>query len=153
MPVGRRLTAAFVFIALLAVASPAWAGELVGDEVYVLAEGRTIEHNLHVVANAARIDGVVEGDLIVGTTGAVAIGGVVQGDVLVFGGSVRIDGTVMGDVRGLAGSVILGSSARIGGDLLVLSGDVTSEVRWPVTFRHLPTQRLSEALFWATLMS
>ena len=124
---GRRLTAVAVFFALLVVASPSWAGELVGDEVYVLAEGRTIEHNLHVVANAARIDGVVEGDLIVGTTGAVAIGGVVQGDVLVFGGSVRIDGTVMGDVRGLAGSVILGSSARIGGDLLVLSGDVATD--------------------------
>ncbi len=124
---GRKLTGILLFVALVTGVSPAWAGELVGDEVYVLAEGRTIPHNLHVLANAARIDGVVGGDLIIGTTGSVSVGGLVEGDVLVFGGSVRIDGTVEGDIRGVAGSVTLGTNALVTGDIVVLSGRVVTD--------------------------
>lgn len=104
--------------------APAVAGELVGDVTYVLQGGQTVEHNLHVLSNNARIDGVVKGDLIVGGSGNVAISGRVEGDVLVASGSVNIAGTVTGDVRGLAGRVQVAESGEIGGDLLIAADTV-----------------------------
>jgi|GEM_PF-6716485 len=104
--------------------APAIAGELVGDVTYILQDGQTMEHNLHVLSNDARIDGVVKGDLIVGSFGDVVINGRVEGDVLVAGGSVNIAGTVTGDVRGLAGRLQVVESGEIGGDLLIAAGSV-----------------------------
>jgi cytoskeletal protein CcmA (bactofilin family) len=111
---------------LLAILSgaPALAGELVGDVTYILPEGQTIEHNLHVLSNSARIDGVVKGDLIVGSSGTVVINGRVEGDVVVGGGSVEIVGTVTGDVRGVAVRFEVASKGEIGGDLLLAAGNV-----------------------------
>ena len=104
--------------------APAVAGELVGDVTYVLQAGQTIEHNLHVLSNSARIDGVVKGDLIVGGSGDVVVNGRVEGDLLVASGSIDIAGTVTGDVRGLAGRLQVVESGEIGGDLLIAAGTV-----------------------------
>jgi cytoskeletal protein CcmA (bactofilin family) len=122
---------------LLAVLSgaPAVAGELVGDVTYILAEGQTAEHNLHVLGNSARIDGVVKGDLLVGSSGDVVINGTVEGDVLVAGGSVEIAGVVGGDVRGIAWSLEVEPTGEIGGDLLmaaataVIDGNVLGDAQ------------------------
>jgi len=119
----RNVALLSLFFTMLSGA-PALAGELAGDVTYVLQDGQTVEHNLHVLSNSARIDGVVKGDLIVGSSSDVVINGRVEGDVVVAGGRVEVAGVVTGDVRGIAVGFRVASTGEIGGDLLMVSSSV-----------------------------
>ena len=96
-----------------------------GPEVTVPA-GETVADDLYATGGRVRIDGVVQGDVVV-AGGEVEIGGTVEDDVLVAGGRVTISGDVGGDVRAAGGEVHLqGSVAQdallTGGQLTVSSG-------------------------------
>lgn len=63
------------------------------------------------------------GDLVVlGRDAAVA--GVLSGTLVAVGGTVRLTGRVEGNVLAFGGDVVLGSGARVGGDLLAVGGTV-----------------------------
>jgi hypothetical protein len=101
---------AWWIISLFAVlALPAFPGVAVADDrgddtLVVITGGAT-------VAFDKKVDGVFVVD------GPVRIDGTVDGDVFVVSGDTEIFGVVTGDVTALSESAVIGSGARIGGDL------------------------------------
>jgi cytoskeletal protein CcmA (bactofilin family) len=111
-----------------------------GDTVIIPAS-ETVAHDLYVVAGTVRIEGRVEGDLIV-AGGTVDVSGAVTGDLFaaggtvnvsgavgrhlrVAGGDVSLNGPVQLDVLAGAGTLRVGSGARLNGDLIFSAGQVS----------------------------
>ncbi|MHB8525368.1 MAG: polymer-forming cytoskeletal protein [Candidatus Acidiferrales bacterium] len=92
---------------LLLAAPAAHAGDVEhGNPSYTLPAGKTVNTDLIVFADVARIDGTVNGDLFV-WSGDVEVNGHVTGDVISFCREVRIDGQVDGNVRDWSQSLII----------------------------------------------
>ncbi len=113
--------------AFLAMVAPLVA-EVITPQIYLLEAEEVEDEDVYIAASSARIDGRIEGDLVI-ASGAISIGGVVAGDVLAVTHSrIEITGTVEGSVRALAREVaVLGT---VTGDIAVASGtvDVAGEV-------------------------
>jgi hypothetical protein len=100
-----RIASLFVALALvLLFPGAAAADDRNGDTIVVITGGAT-------VAEGETVDGVFVVD------GPVRIAGTVDGDVLVVSGDTEISGEVTGDVAVIAEPAVIGSGARIGGDL------------------------------------
>jgi len=107
---------------LLLGAPAAHAGEVVhGNPSYTLAAGKTVNTDLFVFADFARIDGTVNGDVFVWSN-EVEINGHVTGDVFSFCHEVRIHGQVDGNVRDW--SQTLAISGTVGRNVLAAGQDV-----------------------------
>src|SRR4051794_16998449 len=99
----RRLLASCAFVLMaLALAAPAQAKA--SDDRVVIEGPVTIGPR------------EVAGDVVV-AHGDVTVAGRLTGDLVVASGKVRVDGSVHGDVVGIADRVVLGSHARVGGDV------------------------------------
>ncbi len=114
----RRVTLA-VSIAALIVAGA--AGAVVADIIdtgrFLIPEDAVQDEDAYVAATSGRVDGRIEGDLVM-VTESLEIAGVVTGDVLVAArGTVAIDGRVDGSVRGVARRIVV--RGEIGDDLAV----------------------------------
>jgi hypothetical protein len=100
-----RIASLFAALALvLLFPGVAAAEDRNGDTIVVITGGAT-------VAEGETVDGVFVVD------GPVRIAGTVDGDVLVVSGDTEISGEVTGDVAVIAEPAVIGSGARIGGDL------------------------------------
>ncbi len=117
-------------ISLLAgvAAMPGVIADIVTTNIFIVAEGEVEEEDTYVAANTARIDGTINGDLII-STGSLLITGTVDGDVFVLSqGPVQVTGTITGSLRGAVRSVAVEGS--VGDDVIVaaigtrISGDV-----------------------------
>jgi cytoskeletal protein CcmA (bactofilin family) len=140
----RRFTAiAFVMGALvcaLALPPSAQAADVErGNPNYTLPAGQEVKNDLIVAAaQRTRIDGDVDGDLIV-FSNVVTVSGHVKGDIIGFAQALRVDGPVDGNVRvwaqnltlngpigknvmGWAGAMELGQKAVVGGTMTFFSG-------------------------------
>src|ERR1700675_2178033 len=121
----RRTTALAVVMGALALAvglpPSAGAAELKhGDPNYTLAAGEVVHTDLIVSADAARIDGDVDGDLITFSR-SVTVNGHIKGDVISFSQELRVNGPVDGNVRAFVQNLQLyGTVAR---NVLVWAGD------------------------------
>ena len=122
--------ASILGISLLAgaAAMPGVIADIVTTNIFIVTEGEVDDEDAYVAANTARIDGTINGDLII-STGSLLITGTVDGDVFVLSqGPVEVTGTITGSLRGAARSVIVEGS--VGDDVTVaaigtrLSGDV-----------------------------
>ncbi len=140
----RGTTLALVLTGLCAAAAfpaPAGAAELRHEQTYTLGKDEVIKNDLYVAAGRTRIDGTVDGDVVVFGE-ALDVSGHVTGDVIAFVRTVRITGQVDGNVRvatntlTLSGTVgrnvtsatdvlDLDSSARIGGGLTMFTGSAS----------------------------
>ncbi|MBZ5694261.1 MAG: hypothetical protein LAN36_02745 [Acidobacteriia bacterium] len=140
----RRFTAiAFVMGALvcaLALPPSAQAADVErGNPSYTLPAGQEVKNDLIVTAaQRTRIDGDVDGDLIV-FSNVVTVSGHVKGDIICFAQALRVDGPVDGNVRvwaqnltlngpigknviAGAGAMELGQKAVVGGTMTFFSG-------------------------------
>lgn len=127
------------------------AATLVSTSRYIIQENDFQPGDQYVAANAAIVEGTVDGDLAVATS-EIFVSGLVEGDLdFVANGNVTITGTVTGSLRGITtGEVVVAGevsddivvaagavdiSGVVGGDVVVwsatteLSGDVGRDVR------------------------
>ena len=132
----RRLVFAFAFLAVLAPV----VAEVLTPQIYILEANEVEDEDVYIAASSARIDGRIEGDLLI-ASGDIAIGGVVTGDVFaITHGQIEVTGTVEGSVRALSrglavpgtveGDVAVTSgtvdvSGDVGGDFLLVAGSAT----------------------------
>lgn len=106
-------------LTLLAVLVPlrGVVAEIVTTNIYLVAADAVEDEDLYVASTTAKIDGLVEGDLII-STGSLTITGEVTGDVFVLShGTVHVTGDIGGSLRGVARDVIVEGS--VGDDLTV----------------------------------
>jgi len=109
-------------VAFLAAITPVVA-DVLTPQIFLLEAGDVQDEDAYVAAASARIDGRIEGDLVI-AAGAIDIGGVITGDVFVVSHArLAITGTVEGSVRGLAREVAI--SGVVGGDVAVVAGNLT----------------------------
>ena len=115
---------------------------ITGTEI-TIPVGTTIDHDVYAFGSTLTVAGTINGDLVAAAA-RVVIDGTVTGDVLVAASEVTLRGSVGGDFRaaaaqvtilGQAGedaavaasNVMVGSTGRIGQDLLFTATDVTLE--------------------------
>lgn len=121
----QRFTAiAFVMGALvcaLALPPAAQAADVErGNPNYTLLAGQEVKNDLIVAAaQRTRIDGDVDGDLIV-FSNVVTVTGHIKGDIICFAQALRVDGPVDGNVRAWAQNLTLNGS--IGKNLMAWAG-------------------------------
>ncbi|MHB8754718.1 MAG: zf-HC2 domain-containing protein [Candidatus Acidiferrales bacterium] len=126
---------------LLLAAPAAHAGDVAhGNPSYTLPAGKTVNTDLFVFADVARIDGTVNGDLYV-WSGDVEVNGHVTGDVITWARETTVNGQVDGNVRDWSQSLILNgtvtknvlagaeeielnSKAHVGGSVTAGAGEV-----------------------------
>lgn len=148
--ISRRLVLSFAFLAVLAPV----VAEVLTPQIYILEANEVEDEDVYIAANSARIDGRIEGDLLI-ASGEIAIGGVVTGDVFaITHGRIEVTGTVEGSVRALsrelavpgtvAGDIAVASGTirvpgEVGGDVLLVAGsaDITGTVGRDVLGRFL----------------
>jgi cytoskeletal protein CcmA (bactofilin family) len=112
MNLRRLATTTVLGLTLLAAALPlsGFLADFVTTNIFIVAEGEIEAEDTYVASSSARIDGVIDGDLVISTS-ALRISGTVTGDVLVMTqGTVHITGEVGGSVRGAAREVIIEGS-------------------------------------------
>ncbi len=125
----RRLggtTVAFgvVLLALVSAAAPSRALDLRfhEDEVAVAA-GETVSETMIVNADTVRIDGVVDGDLIVVLAERLILRGEVRGNVFCSARTIEVSGKIEGNLHGIGEKVRI--DGEVGGNLYSVSELVT----------------------------
>lgn len=110
-------------LAIGAVILPFPVGLDVIDTSILLIDADDVQaEDAYVASQSGRVDGRIEGDLVI-ATGDLTIDGVVTGDVFVIStGTVRIGGSVEGAVRGIARSIVV--SGFVGDDVAVVAASV-----------------------------
>lgn len=125
---------------LLLAPAPARAAETIHTQIYTLPAGQTIANDLFISADTARIDGVVEGDLVTATrkliisgrvTGNVItftryldISGQIGGGVQAFTETMRVSGTIAGGLYDFSHHLELSRTGRVGGGATVLADNL-----------------------------
>ncbi|MEA2022933.1 MAG: polymer-forming cytoskeletal protein [Actinomycetota bacterium] len=138
---------AVTFVALLFAVAPllaAIAPSVVTTDLFIVDEDDPITEDVYVASTSGRVEGIIDGDLVI-TTGDLSISGIVTGNVLaltsgavrleqggVIEGSLRtatpqvqVDGEIGGDlfVTGIATGI--GSSGVVGRDVIMFGGTLT----------------------------
>ena len=125
----------------MASAAPAAAADIRPGDTITVGANETINDDLYAFGNAVTILGTVRGDVIAagatvtidGTvTGSVeaagnsvTIRGPIGGSVRIAGNTLAIDGRVTGDVLAAGSSLTVGSSGRVGRDIVAATGVMT----------------------------
>lgn len=122
------LSTSWAFVALLSAAPPSAAA----GEALVISAGSIARQQVVAVGR----DLLVAGDA--------------QSDVAAIDGSAEITGSVAGDVIVMSGSAILRSTARVGGDVFVLGGELRAEPGAAISGRAVSYPTVSAA--WLTLL-
>jgi cytoskeletal protein CcmA (bactofilin family) len=126
----RTMTVAVVMGALIcAVALPPVAGAAEvkhGDPNYTLPAGEVVKTDLFVFGDVTRIDGDVDGDVVVWSR-SVTVNGHVKGDVIAFGQELRVNGPVDGNVRTFCQTLTL--SSTVAKNVMAWAGEVDLEDR------------------------
>lgn len=115
-------------------------GSFITTSIYLVEPDIIVQEDVYVAANSARVEGTIDGDLVI-STGSLDVSGSVTGNVLVLSqGTVHISGDVGGSVRGAAREVIVDGtvgndvtvaalvtdiSGTVGRDTLVFGGSLT----------------------------
>ena len=114
---------------------------MVTTDLFIVSEDEPIAEDVYVAATSGRVEGRIDGDLVI-TTGDLSISGTVEGDVLALtSGTVRIErgGIVGGSLRALSPKVVVegeirndlfatgiaaevGPSGSVGRDVIVFGG-------------------------------
>lgn len=96
--------------------------DVIDTSILLIEDADIFDEDIYVVANTGRIEGLVDGDVVIGV-GDLTIDGTVTGDLFVVSqGTLRIGGTVEGSVRGLVRDVEV--SGIVGDDLAVIAAGV-----------------------------
>ena len=97
---GRRiaLTVVTVFIFLTVLSGQAQAFQVINEENVYIPPSKTLEGPYCLVRQNVRVDGNVDGDLVV-MASSLLVNGKVQGDLIVLCGEARVNGPIQGDIR------------------------------------------------------
>jgi len=104
-------------LALLFAVAPFLASiapSVVTTDLFIVSEDEPIAEDVYVAAQSGRVEGLIDGDLVI-TTGSLSISGTVTGDVLALtSGTVRIepDGVIEGSVRAVSPQVVVEGEIR-----------------------------------------
>ncbi len=140
-PRARHLALAFIGVLAVVIPSITTFASLVTTDLFIVSKDDPVEEDVYVTSMSGKIDGVIDGDLVI-FTGDLTISGTVTGTVTVFSsGSVVVEptGTIIGSLRGTAvsvtvrgevgddvfvtaPSVVIGESATVGRDAMVFAG-------------------------------
>ncbi len=140
-PRARHLALALIGVFAVVIPSITTFASLVTTDLFIVTKGDPVDEDVYVTSMSGKIDGVIDGDLVI-FTGDLTISGRVTGTVTVFSsGSVvveptgRIDGSLRGTavsatIRGEVGddvfltapSVVVAPSGMIGRDAMIFSG-------------------------------
>ncbi|MEA2003140.1 MAG: hypothetical protein U9N84_14795 [Actinomycetota bacterium] len=94
-------------------------GDVVTTNIYIIAEDEVETEDAYVASSTARVEGTIDGDLVI-STGALTIAGTVTGDVFVLSqGTVHVTGDIGGSLRGITREVIIDGS--VGDDVAVMA--------------------------------
>ncbi|MEA3501963.1 MAG: polymer-forming cytoskeletal protein, partial [Actinomycetota bacterium] len=113
---------AVTFVALLFALGPlvaAIAPSVVTTDLFIVGEDDPISEDVYVASTSGRVEGLIDGDLVI-TTGDLSISGTVTGNVLALTtGAVRLEegGVIEGSLRTVTPQVQV--DGEIGGDLFV----------------------------------
>lgn len=128
----RPLLSSAVFgAALLAVILPVrfLMADMITTNIYLLRQGEVQQEDVYVASTTAKVDGTIDGDLVI-STGSLEISGTVTGDVFVLShGQVEVTGEIGGSLRGVARSVVI--DGTVGDDVVV--GAVTTSISGTVS--------------------
>src|SRR5919107_2051979 len=134
----RSLIVGLLSLLLLAVAAPAWAQDIAGQDAFVVLSGR---------ADVPQSQQV--GDLVV-FHGSSTVDGTVNGSVTAFDAPVTISGRVNGDVVVFNGRVELQSGANVTGDVVSQQAPVVaSGATIGGTTKRVPTNTHRGGVGWA----
>ena len=138
-----RLALAIVFTValLIAFAAPAAAADIRSGDSITIGASETINDDLYAFGNTVTILGTVRGDVIaagatvqidgtvsgsvMGAANSYSIRGPIGGSVRIAGNILSIDGKVTGDVVAAGSALTIGSSGRVGRDLILAAGTAT----------------------------
>ena len=144
-PASVRMPMRLVVCAIVLLApSVAAAIDLRSGARVVVDAGEVVDDDLYVIATTAEIDGTIHGDLVVICTGPVSIRGHIAGNVAVAGTDVTVraqidralrviawrlhlEGAAEGDLVAVAGAVETAAGSRIGRDVFVVAADARIE--------------------------
>lgn len=114
----------YLALALLvfSVGAPAFAAEVRVGERVTISQNEVISENVYAAGGQTALSGTLNGDVVV-AGGEVVVNGQVVGDAALVGGSIGVFETVNGDVRSLGGQVTIGKSVT--GDVVVVGGSVS----------------------------
>lgn len=113
----------FFSLAFFAMLAP-FVAEVLTPQIYILAADEVEDEDVYIATESARIDGRINGDLVI-AAGAIDIGGVVTGNVFAVTHSrILITGTVEGSIRAFAREVVV--EGTVEGDVAVVAGSVTT---------------------------
>ena len=94
----------------------------VASDVYLVREGEVVSEDVYAAAYLVKIEGVIEGDLVVLASDRLEITGRVEGDLTGFAASASVEGEVEGSAR-LAG-VDIEAAGGVGKDAVMLGREV-----------------------------
>ncbi len=126
-PAGVRFPV-FALFAILTFAVPqlfAITATVVTTDIFIVGEEQPIDEDVYVAASSGRIEGRIDGDLVI-TTGDLTISGTVTGSVTALSSArvlVTADGSVEGSVRALSAQVTV--EGAVGGDLFATAAATT----------------------------
>jgi len=109
----RAATGLALLFALVPLGA-AIAPSVVTTDLFIVSEDEPIAEDVYVAATSGRVEGRIEGDLVI-TTGSLSISGTVAGDVLALtSGTVRIEpgGVVEGSLRTASPQVVVEGAVR-----------------------------------------
>jgi cytoskeletal protein CcmA (bactofilin family) len=104
-----RAVAGLALLFALAPLGASIAPSVVTTDLFIVSEDEPIAEDVYVAATSGRVEGRIDGDLVI-TTGSLTISGTVTGDVLALtSGTVRIEpgGVVEGSVRSVSPQVVV----------------------------------------------
>ena len=138
-----RFGAAALFAVLIATgpAIAAIAPSIVTTDLFIVGEDEPVAEDVYVAATSGRVDGVIDGDLVIAagdltitgtvtgdvislTSGVVHLepGGVVEGSFRAVGPQIQIDGDVRGDLFATGIAVAVGSTGTVERDVIMFGG-------------------------------
>jgi hypothetical protein len=133
MPTQRLLFAASALTAAILLPLPGGL-DVFDTSIFLVEEGVSRAEDAYVLSQNAIVSGVIDGDLVIAAT-TVRIDGTINGDVLVASdGRVTIGGSVAGALRGFAREVLVEAGGSVADDVSVgaltttIDGDVGRDV-------------------------
>jgi hypothetical protein len=108
--------AGVLLFALLTVVlvTPAQALDIRSGDHIVIAAGEVIDDDMYLIAETVTIEGTVRGDVVaMGSTVTIAEGGEVEGDLIAGGQSIEIYGTVGDDARVAGTAITIGRDSQV----------------------------------------
>ncbi len=123
-PRARHLALALIGVFAVVIPSITTFASLVTTDLFIVSKDDPVDEDVYVTSMSGKIDGVIDGDLVI-FTGDLTISGTVTGTVTVFSsGSVVVEptGRIDGSLRGTAVSATIGG--QVGDDVFLTAPSV-----------------------------